>query len=109
MSDTTTNEDSLPMAWEARRQLEEDRRFDLAERQIAAQERLAEAASAPQHTIVGDSPTDRLAAFFVLPREQQDFRLREMAVGLAVRLGGSWEDIRANADLITEYVRGDIA
>lgn len=80
-----------------------DRQFELAERDIAVKERLVQMTTAPAF---GDGPGERLTAFFELPRELQDFKLREECAAIACRIGGDIDTVLVNADRILAYIRG---
>lgn len=83
------------------------RQLDLQERDVATRERqvelMAQHATAP---VFQDGPTERMVAFHSLPQDQQDFRLREEGIAIASRVGGTIEEVTANADRIVAYIRG---
>jgi hypothetical protein len=85
-----------------------ERAMELQERQVAAMEgqtgALNKYAASPAF---GDGPAERISAFFGLPSEHQDFRLREEAISLALRISTTVEQATANADLIIAYIKGD--
>lgn len=93
--------------FEAKRQRERaeaqanfERQMELGERQVTAQERLANLS----HTV----KDDHISSFFDLPQDQQDFRIREESIAIAARLGGSVIDAISNAESIANYIKNGI-
>jgi hypothetical protein len=96
-----------------------DRQLALQERQVALQEAEVKRVAALQERhavsmeamverpVYGDGPGERLNAFFALPREQQDFRLREACVSYASRFSRDANEAIANAGQLLAYIRGE--
>lgn len=84
-----------------------ERALDQSDRQIAAIEKQAGAmdmiSSSPA---ASDGPLQRLQSFFDAPPEQQDFRLREQAISLALRISTTVPQAVDNADQIIAYIKG---
>ena len=79
----------------------QERTFQLQERQIVAQERLATIANQP---IANDGPAERWQSFFNLSSDQQDYWLREVAIKVASNVSDSG-DLFDMADQIATYIR----
>lgn len=82
--------------WRQLEQAERQRLRDLQERQLAA---------------VESSELRRMSAYFHLPQDQQDFRLREESVMIAAKVGmaNNLPELFAIADSIAKYIRGNHA
>lgn len=76
-----------------------ERSFALAERQLVAQEKLAEA--------VGGAPALEYGpgAFFSLGEDQQEFELRRVAIAIAAQLDGGVRAAKQNANEIIRYIQ----